>query len=154
MLITYNEFISSGMPTSDDISSYEVEAAINAVEEFYLKQRLTDEHYIDLSDNPLAGDNPILLNGGNIDTTHYAGLKKALYHMVFAYMLTDGYRLTRYSSVEKTSEFSKSVDPDDLNETARRHWNIGISFVQEVQRYYNLNPAEHNQNDMFELLLW
>lgn len=154
MLITYNEFISSGMPTSDDISQYEVEAAINATEEFYLKSKLTDEHYIDLSDNPTDPTNQILLEGGNIENKHYAGLKNALYHMVFAYMLVDGYRLTRYSSVEKTSEFSKGVDPEDLNETARRHWNIGISFVQEVQRHYGLNPAEHSGNDMFELLLW
>lgn len=154
MLISYSEFLASGMPVSDDISQYEVEAAISVVEEFYLVPRITDENYIDLSTNPTTGDNPIILGGGNIDNKHYAGLKKALYHMVFAYMLVDGYRLTRYSAVEKTSEFSKSVDPEDLNHTARMHWDIAIVYVQEIQKLYGIDPSHNDTNNLFETLLW
>lgn len=147
-LITYNEFINSGLPVASDISEYEVEASIIAVEEFYLKNRITDEHYIDLLQNPLVGDNPTLLGGGIIDNKKYAGLKRALYHLVFAYMLINGYRVTRYSAVEKQSEFSVIPDRDDLTEQAKQQWEIGEAFVREVQVYYGIDPSSNSENNL------
>lgn len=154
-LITYNDFINSGMPVSSDISEYEVEASIIAVEEFFLKPRITDENYIDLLQNPLVGDNPTILAGGIIDNKKYVGIKRALYHLVFAYMLSNGYRVTRYSAVEKQSEFSVIPDREDLLEQAKQQWEIGTAFVDEIMLYYGLDPEDNSQNNLgLEPLLW
>lgn len=153
MLITVNEFIYSGVPISTDISDAEISLAILTVEDFYLKEKITDQNYIDLTQNPTSATNYILINGGVIDDVKYAGLKNALYHLVYAYLMMDTYRISRYASVEKTSEFSKSVTREDLFNQARVHWDIGNAFVQEVQKYYNL-PLTNDTNTIFETLLF
>lgn len=158
MILTYNDFIDSGMPTSNDIQQLEIEAAILTVEEFYLRKKLTDAIYVDLLNNPTTEPNKTLINGGNIIIdgvpTRYAGLKKAIAHLVFAYMLMDGYRLTRYGSVEKSSEYSIVVDRENLEDSARRHWYVGMDFVKEVMTYFNLDTTVNNTNDLFNTLLY
>lgn len=149
MLITYQEFIASGLPVSDDISQYEVEFSINTVEEFYIKPALTTENYLTVSSTP----NSPLVKGGNLDEEHYAGLKQAMYHLVFAWMIVNNYRITRYSSVEKNSEFSSSPSADSLDLLARRHWEIGEAFTREVQDYFDIDP-HNNTNNLFDSLLW
>lgn len=154
MLITTSEFIDSGVPISNDISTAEITMAIDTVENFYLKSQITDANYIDLETNPTEAKNYILLNGGVIDDVKYAGLKKALYHLVFGYLLMDLYRITRYSSVEKTSEFSKSVTREDLFIQGRTHWEIGMAYVEEVQNYYGLDTKHNDKNNLFETLYY
>lgn len=161
MLITKIEFINSGMPTSQSIvgtttePSNEIDIAITTVEEYYLKPRLTDSYYIDLLSNPTAGDNNILLNGGTLQGKHFAGLKNALYHMVFAYLLVYHYnRLTRYGSVRKDSDYSRDPDLEDLYAQAKIHWEIGMTFVDEVLKYYNLDTDGNNLPNLFETIVW
>lgn len=153
MLITVQEFKQSGLPVAADIKDKEIEIAIITIEEFYLKPRITDQHYTDLLSNPTTGNNPVILNGGDLNGVHLAGLKNALYHIIYSYLLMDGYRATRFASVEKTSEYSKPVSREDLEDNARIHWNIGIAFVQEVQRFYNIDLYEGIQNTLFESIV-
>ena len=153
MLITVQEFKSAGLPVATDIKDAEIQMAITTIEEYYLKPRILDANYIDLTNNPTEAINYILLNGGVIDDVRFAGLKNGLYHLVYAYLVMDEYRLTRFASVEKTSEFSKTVGREDLEDNARIHWNVGIAFVKELQNYYGINNNECIQNTLFESIV-
>lgn len=153
MLITVQEFKNAGLPVATDIKDAEIQMAITTIEEYYLKPRILDVNYIDLTNNPATAINYILLNGGVIDGVRFAGLKNGLYHLVYAYLIMDEYRLTRFASVEKTSEFSKTVVREDLEDNARIHWNVGIAFVKELQKYYNINNNECIQNTLFESIV-
>jgi len=147
--ITYTEFLNSGLPVSDDISQYEVEFSINSTEEFYVKPALTDENYLALLEDPTN----VMVTGGTEDGKHYAGIKQAMYHLVFAWMIVNDYRVTRYSTVEKNSEYSKSTDSEKLELLAKRHWEMGEAFLREVQDHYNID--HHNdRNNLFTTLLW
>ncbi len=154
MLITASEFLDSGVRISNDISTSEVEFAIRTVEEFYLKPAITDENYIDLNSNPTTEPNRTLIGGGVIEGKDYAGLKYALYHLVFAWISTENQRITRYSTVEKNSEFSKNTEREDILQQARAHWDIGLSAVAEVQGYYGLDTTHNNKNNLFETIVW
>lgn len=147
--ITYEEFLNSGLPVSDDISQYEVEFSINSTEEFYVKPALTDEIYLALLSTPTDP----MVAGGNADGKHYAGIKQAMYHLVFAWMIVNDYRVTRYSTVEKNSEYSSSTNAEKLELLAKRHWEMGEAFIREVQDHYNID--HHNdRNNLFTTLLW
>lgn len=154
MLITFQEFIDSGVRISNDISQQEIELAIRTVEQFYLKPAITDEHYIDIKTNPQDPTNLILLNGGVIEDKEYAGLKYALYHLVYGYLSTENQRITRYSTVEKTSDYSKNTEREDLLQQARVHWDIGMSAVAEIQQYFGLDTTHNNKNNLFEGVCW
>lgn len=154
MLITANQFLDSGLRVSNDISTSEVEFAIRTVEQFYLKPALTDTNYIELDTNPTTEPNKTLIEGGVIDGVVYAGLSMAECHLVYAYLMTEQQRITRYSTMDKTSEFSKNTDRDDILEQARVHWNIGMSFVAEVQEYFGLDATHNNKNSLFETIVW
>lgn len=146
MFLTTEEFLNGGLPVSDDISTYEVEEAISMVEDYFIRPRLTDENFIELeayNDLPVAEQDPnddeyILINGGAIDNKRYAGLKKAEKYLVFAWMGVNLNRLTRFSTVEKNSEYSKSADRDNLERQMRLNHEIGEQFLKEVMSYYNL----------------
>lgn len=147
MFLTVEEFLNGGLPVSDDISTYEVEEAISMVEDYFVRPRLTDENFIELeayNDQPEAEQDPqddeyILINGGTIDTKRYAGLKKAEKYLVFAWLGVNMNRLTRYSTVEKNSEYSKSADTDNLERQMRLNHEIGEQFLKEVMSYYNID---------------
>lgn len=154
MLITNQEFLDSGLRVSNDISSTEIEFAIKTVEQFYLKPALTDEYYIQLNNNQTIESYRTLINGGTIEENReYAGLKFALYHLVYAYLMTEQQRITRYSTVDKTSEFSKNTEREDILQQARVHWDIGMSAVAEVQSYFGLDTTHNNQNNLFNTIL-
>lgn len=144
MFLTTEEFLNSGLPVSDDISTYEVEEAISMVEDYFIRPRLTDEHFIELeayndqTEQDPEDDEYILINGGTIDTKRYAGLKKAEKYLVFAWLGVNMNRLTRYSTVEKDSEYSKSANTDNLERQMRLNHEIGEQFLKEVMSYYNI----------------
>lgn len=146
MFLTAEDFLNGGLPVSDDISTYEVDEAISMVEEYLIKPRLTDENFIELeayNDLPATEQDPnddeyILINGGVIDNKRYAGLKKAEKYLVFAWMGVNMNRLTRFSTVEKTSEYSKSAAQENLERQFRLNHEIGEQFLREIMFYYNL----------------
>lgn len=147
MFLTSDEFLNSGLRVSDDISTYEVEEAISMVEDYFVRPHLTDENFIELeayNDQPTAEQDPqddeyILINGGTIDSKRYAGLKKAEKYLVFAWLGVNMNRLTRYSTVEKDSEYSKSANTDNLERQMRLNHEIGEQFLKEVMSYYNID---------------
>lgn len=154
MLLTHTEFLDSGIRVSNDISEDEIKFAINTIENFYVKNAVTDTHFIDLNTNPTDPTNQILLKGGVLNGVIYAGIKIAECHLVYAYLMSENIRVTRYSSVEKNSEYSKNSNREDILEQARVHWNIGLSFVEEVMKYYNLNTSHNNGNNLFETIVF
>ena len=145
MFLTIEEFLNGGLPVSDDISTYEVEEAISMVEDYFIRPRLTDEHFIELeayndqTEQDPEDDEYILINGGAIDNKRYAGLKKAEKYLVFAWLGVNMNRLTRYSTVEKNSEYSKSANTDNLERQMRLNHEIGEQFLKEVMSYYNID---------------
>ena len=137
MLITPYDFNNSGMPVSDDIRDEEVNMAIQTVEMSYLKPLITPEYYTELNTSTLSDDDYNVLNGDGV----VAGVKFALYHCVFAYLMWDRMRLTRYTSVIKDDEHSNEPDTDDLMGVCQSHWEIGIAAVIDALLAYGHEPS-------------
>lgn len=154
MLLTYTEFLDSGLRVSSDISQSEIEFSIKTVEHFYLKKVIGDSNYQNLNNTPQDPTNKILLEGGVIDGKSYAGLKLGECHLVYAYLMTEQQRVTRYSTVNKDSEFSKNTDREDILEQGRLHWNLGVDFINEVAEYYGIDTTHNNKNSLFETILY
>lgn len=154
MIITATQFLDSGMRVSNDISESEITTAISTVENFYIKPHLTEEHYTQILTQPTVEPYKSLIKGGVVDNVHYAGLELAMYHLVYAYLLSDNMRITRYSSVEKNSEYSKNSEREDILEQARVHWNVGMTFTEEVMKYWNLDTNHNNKPNLFESIVW
>lgn len=157
MLITIDEFLNSGLPVSEDIRIATVENAIKTAEIFWLKNLISDENYIDLIENPETELNYTLLEGGSVTsprgTKYVAGIKAALHHYVFALILNDNLRATRYGSVEKDSEYSKLADAQDIEIIAREHVEIAESFVDDLLEFFDTNCLKCRQ-DVFNKLLY
>lgn len=149
MIITAAEFLDSGMPVSDDIREAEVEMAIRSVELTYLKPFITADYYTALSTSTLSDDDYVVVNGNGV----VAGLKNALYHMVFAYMMFDRMRLTRYTAVLKDDEHSENPDTDDITEICQAHWENGLEMVIDALTSYGHEPSDEitPQPPFFEL---
>lgn len=155
-LLSANEFLASGMPVSDDLRSEEVQAAIQSVEYTYIKEALTDEIYIELLEaaTPLDEETDVILNGGIIDDKAYLGLKFAICNMVWAFRAMDVIRITRYSTVEKESEFSSRADLEQLNNQARVRWELGQAAVAEICAFYDLPDPSNHINGFLNTLLY
>lgn len=146
MILTTQEFENMGFPISNDIDTSRIKLAIDTVEGTCIKDALTNEHYLDLVNNPTSATNYILLNGGTIDDIYYLGLKKAIGYISFAWLMSSSYQVTRYGTVLKRSEFSDnkvSIDEDDLNVATRRYLEVGIRLLKEIMNYYNLNTTNN-----------
>ena len=142
MILDTNTYFDSGLPTSTDISAQEVEFAIKTVEQYYVKPRLGAELYADIVDNP---DNySEALNGSN----NLAGLKTAIEHLTYAYMLWDRTRLTRYTTVLKNDEHSTEPKSEDLYQICKAHWEIGEVFVTEVCEFLQAPEPKHPLNNL------
>lgn len=154
MLLTHTEFLDSGLHVSNDISEDEIKFAISTVENFYVKNAIGDTNYQNLNSSPTDPTNQILLKGGVLNGVTYAGMKLAECHLVYGYLMTETQRITRYSTVNKDSQFSKQSDRDDIMEQGRMHWNIGMSFTEEVMKYYGLDTTHNRTNNLFETIVF
>ena len=121
-IITATEFYNSGLPVSDDITTAEIEFATNTVEQYFVKPFL-DDLLATIVANPTQYSD--VLNAPD-------GLKQTMFHLVFAYMVYDKIRLTRYSSVIKNDEHSTDPSFDQLIDISKLHWEIGMSFLRRV----------------------
>ena len=153
-LISVQNFLDSGVRISSDVTEKEIAFAITTVENFYVKNALGNENYNNLLNNTTTEPNRTLLRGGTIDGVTYAGLWPAEYHLVYSFLLTENMRVTRYSTMEKNSEFSKNSDREDILQQARVHWDIGEAFVKEVMKYYGLDTTHNKENNLFNTILW
>jgi len=147
MIITVSEFFNSGMPVSTDITDPEIEMAIKTVEQMYVKQ-MFGELWSDIAQHPVSYSE--LING----TDSMAGLKMAEYHLVFAYMIYDDMRLTRYHAVVKNDEHSENPSREDLLSIAKHHWEIGMTFVDECSKYAGVEREKHINNLIFNELVF
>jgi len=146
MILSIQEFEDMGFPISDDIATERLKLAITTVEGTCIKNALTNEHYLDLVNNPTSATNYILLNGGTIDDVYYLGLKVAIGYIAFAWLMASSYQVTRYGTVLKRSEFSDNkinINEDDLNVATRRYLEVGIGLVKEIMKFYELDTTKN-----------
>ena len=129
MIITFTDFLNSGLPVSTDIREDEITFAIKTVEQLYVRQMFGDEIWSDICQHPASYSE--LISG----TDTMAGLKVAESHATFAYMLYDNQVLTRYHSIVKKDEYSDNPSRDDLLKLAKHHWEIFMVFVRECAKY-------------------
>ena len=146
-IITAQDFFDSGLPVSTDITEQEVTFAITSVEQFYVVPRIGDLQWAQLIEHPTDYDTAI--NGG----TTLAGLKMAEYHLVFAYLLYDKIRLTRYSSVIKNDEHSTDPSLKDVRDLASFHLEQGEWFLRGVLKFLQIEDTGVRNNYVFGELL-
>ena len=149
MLITPNELINSGVPMSDDIREEEITFAIQTVEATYLKPLITPDYYATLNTSTLSDDDYCVLNGDE----SIMGIKSALYHLVWAYLTYDRFRLTRYTTVIKDDEHSDNPSKDEIMDLCSTHWEIGLTAVIDALTTYGHEPSDEitPQPPFFEL---
>lgn len=148
-MITNEEFLNSGLPVSDDIPAAEVSFAIDTVTHYIVRPQLGDDFYAEmLADNTFKAK---ILEGGVEAGKVFTGLRSAYYHLTFAYLVYNSYRLTRFGTVEKTSEESFQVGAEDRYFVAKRHSEIAQQYINEIKSAYNITID--NQNT-FSALLW
>lgn len=129
-LISTQDFINSGLPVSDDIRTAEIEASIKTTEQVYLKPFLSSELY-----NALLSQQYENVELKNI-------VKFADCHCVFAMMLYDRMRLTRYTAVIKEDEHSKEPSEEDILNVCSMHWEQGLQMIIDVLLENHLEPSD------------
>lgn len=148
MIITVDEFFNSGIPTSTDIDGQEVDLSIKTVEQYYVRPRIGNEKWEDIAENPTEYEEA--LNGSNT----LSGLKLAMYHLVFAYMLLDKIRLTRYTPTIKDDEHSTEPSLYDVKQIASAHWELGETFVRECLNFLQIEDKGCKNNLLFNELIY
>lgn len=135
------------MPVSDDIREEEVEFAISTVERNYLKPFIGEELYAEIVANP--SEYETLLD--ETDTTN--GIRHAECEMVFAWMLYDRMRLTRYTAVIKDDEHSSDPSESDIMSICSLHWENALTTIIDTLVSNSLEPSTNivNQPPFFEL---
>ena len=131
-LITAQELMESGLPISFDITEKELEQSISTVEQFYVVPRIGDLQWTQLIEHPTDYD--VAINGG----TTLAGLKQSEYHLVFAWVMWDRFRVTRYTSVQKDSDESTAPSARDIIDVASQHYEIGEVFLRGVLKFLQI----------------
>lgn len=129
-LISTQDFINSGLPVSDDIRTEEIDASIKTTELVYLKPFLSSELY-----NALLSPQYENVELKNI-------VKFADCHCVFAMMLYDRMRLTRYTAVIKEDEHSKEPSEEEILNMCSMHWEQGLQMIIDVLLENNLEPSD------------
>lgn len=146
-ICSVNDILNCGLPLSTDIRDEEIALAIKTVSMYYLKDALGSELYASIiSDTTHQYDDIV------VGTDTIAGLRLALEHGVFAYMLYDSIRLTRYSSVVKSSDESEQPRRDDILALCKHHWEIFAVFVDEVLNYLQIEKPKRTNNLIFNEL--
>lgn len=146
MIITSTEYINCGLPIASDITEDEITLAIKTVELYYIKQFFGNV-WQDIVEHPVSYSE--IING----TDSTAGLKMAEYHAVFAYMIYDYMRLTRYHAVVKSDEHSENPSREDLLSVAKHHWEISTVFLTECAKSLGIKPDTKYNNLIFSELL-
>ena len=152
MIITPEYFYNCGIPTSTDIDRNEVNFAIDTVTHTIIYDYLGAEKLNDIIENPETEENILIINGNGA----FPGLRLALVHLVFAYLLFDRIRLTRYSSVVKDDEHSKDPDYKDIYSVAQMHFETGMVFLRRivVDAMHKELPATQNGFIFGELFMF
>lgn len=147
-IVTPSDVINSGLPISSDITEQEVSLAINTVSQFYLKNVLGADLYADIMQDTEHQYDDIVIGNDRI-----AGLRLAMEHGVFAYLIYDSIRLTRYGSVRKESDESQNPKIDEILSLAKHHWEICMAFVREIAESLQIEMPKGANNFIFNELL-
>lgn len=142
MILTAQEFINSGLPTSSDLATEEIEFSIRTVEHTIVKPRLSAELYADIADNP--NNYTEAINGSNT----VGGLLLAENNLVFAYMIYNKTRLTRFTTVVKDDERSSEPSLNDLLAIAKGYWETGFMLLEEVCKFLQAPEPKHPLNNL------
>lgn len=139
--------MNSGLPVSDDIRDEEVTFAIKTVEKNYIRPLVGAELYKAMVQNPTEYTN--LLN----ETTDTNGIRHAEYEMVFAILLYDRFRLTRYSTVIKDDEHSTDPSEGDIMSLCSLHWESALTNIIDTLIHNEIEPSTEitPQPPFFEL---
>lgn len=154
MIITANDLLSMGFRVSVDEDT--IGRAIQDAELFYVKSVIGNANYITYTGTVEQGTNEyIYLNGGVVNGVHYAGLKLAVAHIAYAYLLRMNVNSTNFGSVRKYDENSSNIDEELLYSTTKHHFTIGKSYLRELLPVIggDFNNANGSQFDEFNNLI-
>lgn len=157
-LLSATQYLQSGLPVSDDIREAEVNTAIIAVEQMYVKERLK-EYYVELLEyveQTTHDDDEFnaLLDGGALDDIYIAGIREAELHLVYAWMIMDRLRLTRFDTVEKTDEYSSHPSSEQVDSISRHHWELGQKMLRDVEEYLGIEGLNNTTDGFFNTLYY
>lgn len=152
MIITIDELLSCGLQISEELSNERLQMAIYTAEQYVVRPRLGDDMYLAVTDDPDTYYE--VINGGTVTKDDkqivLAGLKQAMYHLVYAFLLRDNLTVTVFSSVRKTDEYSENVGDDKILAVGMHHGEIGLWYLKEVTDYFGIkNEAKHLPNSYF-----
>lgn len=132
MILSPDEFINFGLKMSVDEPT--LLRALEDAELFYIKSVIGDTNYINYSTNTFTPDSMeyVILNGGIYDNHYYAGLKRAVANVAYAFLLRMNVNATRFGTVRKYDDNSSNVDETLLYNTTKHHFTIGKAYLKEV----------------------
>lgn len=136
-LLSVTEFVESGLRVSDDIRDAEIQMAIDTCEKTYIVPLITKDYYTALVTSSLSDDDYEVVNGND----SIMGLKMAIAHCVFAYLLYDRIQLTRYSAVIKEDEHSSDPSESDIMSICSNHWEVGMQNVIDALVTFGHEPS-------------
>ena len=152
MLITTTEFLNCGLPISEEIENGKLEYAIDTAEHFIVQKRLTDTMYLEITNNPT--DYREVISGGVVEKDdkqmYLNGLKKAMYELAFAQLLMENVAATIFGSVIKKDDYSDQYGKDDIYMLAKRHTEIGLAYLKEIQIYLGIKNETKDLNNWTE----
>ena len=131
MILQPQEMIDFGLKISaDDI---ELENSIFDAENFYVKSVIGNNHYISLQGelDPTTKAY-VLVNGGTWNGLCFAGLKRAIANIAYAFLLRENVNATRFGSIRKYDENSSNIDENLLYNAAKHHFTIGKAYLTEI----------------------
>lgn len=152
MIITINQLLNSGLDISEELSDYKLTMAIQTAEQYIVKNRL-GELYSEIEANPTEYYTTI--NGGTvtIDDKEYnvTGLKYAIYHLAYSYLIRQNITSTIFGSVQKKDDYSSNVNGTEIKDFAIYHNEIAMAYLNEIATAYGCEKPKYN-NNYFEQL--
>lgn len=134
MILSVEEFIELGFKASHSESTL---LAIKEAEYFYVKERLTDALYAKF-DRESSEELIPLRNGGYVENKYFAGLKFAIAHIAYAYLLRQDLVSVRYGTVNKIEESSTPAGQEHIYTVARYNQTIGDAALREICQYFGV----------------
>lgn len=157
MIITIDDLLNSGLDVSAEITSEKLALAIGTAENFVVKPRL-GKLYSSIVNDPDGYYN--LINGGawtvNLEYTtktyQLTGLKSAILHLAYAFLLRQNISATTFGSVMKKDDYSVNAAEPELHNLARFHTTVGMAYLNEVMDAYGIDKTKNYPNYYEELV--
>lgn len=147
-ILLVNDVVNCGLRISSDIRDEEIQFSIDTVEKIYVAPTLGDL-YNQIISSPASYTD--LLNGKN----GVPGLKLALEHLVYAYLLYDTVYATRFTSVIKDSDESHQPSIEQIFKLSNHHWELGCMALKQILTSLELPVVQvNNMASYFCEFLW